>query len=187
MGGGNYRSGDEKVFNVKNSFDIDFRPSIRRSNGGLSGIAALLACRGSVGSPNITQEKTSSSASNQQVTTQGGGAGSETLSVGAGNTAPIVVQNTDPAVVQSAFQYGAEAQTIAGQTVGQSNATIQNIAGTLAALTANATPQTAAAASELAAGGTPLTGAAIPNNLVVIGTAVIVGVAATAYFVTRHR
>lgn len=112
-------------------------PGYKNRIGGFSG--------GGIGSSESSQKVTNE---NQQVTLQGGGEGSSTIGTGAGSSGNVTVNTVDPAVVSSAFQFGAEAQTIASQEVGQGNATIENIAGELAALTANATPQTGAAEAE---------------------------------------
>lgn len=63
--------------------DIDIRPSTRRSNGGLRGIAFSLACYGSFGGLINSQTSNPQTTTNQQTTVQGGGDGSETATIGA--------------------------------------------------------------------------------------------------------
>jgi cobalamin biosynthesis Mg chelatase CobN len=144
----------------------------------------LAVCRGDLGS---SKQNTSTNTTQQQVTVQGGAEGSGTVATGADSNSTVNITSTDPGVVASAFTFGQEIEDQTAQTTGTEDATIQSISGELAQLTANATPQTAAAQSEIESGGSPTSPVSIPNNVVVIATAAVVGIAAIFYFVTRKN
>ena len=91
--------------------NFDFRPCIRRSNCGLAGMAARLACRGDLGS---AENKSSNQTDyQQQVTLQGGAAGSTTVGVGAGSTVNYTSQSLDASVAQAAADFSSNALNVA--------------------------------------------------------------------------
>lgn len=107
---------------MPDTFDFDFRPVTRRRSGGLARMAGMLACAGSLGSP----ESQSQSAENQQTTVQGA-TGATTVALGAGSQGQVTVNTLDASVANSAIS--AEATTA-------NNALEANNAGLSALLTA---------------------------------------------------
>jgi hypothetical protein len=71
--------------------------------GGVSGFALNLICRGGGGGGSEATTSTQTEY-NQQVSEQGGAAGSQTIGTGAGSSNVITIQNTDPQVILAALQ-----------------------------------------------------------------------------------
>ena len=111
MGRENNRRNHAKRFVKFDQDNFDFRPCIRRSNCGLAGMAARLACRGDLGS---SENKSSNQTDyQQQVTIQGGAAGSTTVGVGAGSTVNYTSQSLDASVAQAAADFSSNALNVA--------------------------------------------------------------------------
>jgi hypothetical protein len=89
----------------RDSHDLDFRPVTRRRSGGLAMRASMLACSGSIGSP----ESQSQSVSNEQTTVQGA-TGATTVALGAGSQGSVTINTLDAAVANNAID--AQAQTV---------------------------------------------------------------------------
>ncbi len=154
MGRGGFR-GDNGKNLVKNfdSFEIDVRPSLRRSGGG---VPDRFVCRKSFGGLESTTASTKVNTNQNQVSVQGGGANSFTGAVGGGNTVAkkgtlyqTVSISADPAVIQAAsdavsgaLQFGGEVETNVAQQSGLAFQTINALAGQLTGEGSAVNPQT---------------------------------------------
>jgi hypothetical protein len=144
---------------VKNfdSSEIDIRPSLRRCSGGVSD---RFVCRKSFGGLESTTASTKVNTNQNQVSVQGGGAGSYTAAAGGGNTVakkgtlnesvnisadPQVLADAENAVnnsTASAFQFGAETESISAANTGAADATINALAGQITGQASGIDPTT---------------------------------------------
>jgi hypothetical protein len=139
------------------SFHIDIRPGLRRSDGGNR---FWLVCHFSGGGLGSSESSQSTKVTNNQATLDsGGGAGSASIDIGGGNSGknsgasvsitddPQVVANALDSVdnaVTGAFTFGAETETIASQNLGQDNAVVADLAGQITGNGAEINPVTGA-------------------------------------------
>jgi len=140
---------------IFNEFCVGRKTGRKNRIGGFSG--------GGIGS---SESKQTTKSTNNQSTVQGGAAGSNSVSVGGGNSGrstSTVNISDDPAIVSRAldsvdnavtggFLFGAETETIASQTVGESDATINALAGQITGNAAGIDPSTGQPVSNVSTG-----------------------------------